>query len=293
MDIRHLEYFFEVAKHLNFTKAAQSLHVSQPSLSKTIKNLENELDVSLIYRSAKQIKLTDAGEAFFINTKHVLGAFNNLTSEINELMQLKKGEIKIGIPPIIGASFFSKLISHFKDAYPLVDIKLREVGTKTIKQEVKNESLDIGLICNLPADTDEFGLIEMDRDPLMVIINCDNPLASNKTMKLSYLKNESFILYRNDFSLYDRIISECLQNQFTPDIVCESSQKEFMVEMTGAKLGIALLPSRICQDITHPNIVSLPLENSDLHLDLGMIWKKDRYLSFAVREFISKSKEIV
>lgn len=292
MDIHQLEYFSEVAKNLSFTKAATALHVSQPSISKAIKNLENELGVPLFYRASKQIRLTDAGEAVLINAKHVLGALNNLTSELNDLMQLKKGEIRIGIPPIVGAAFFAKLISQYKESYPLVDITLTEVGTKTIKQQVNEGSLDIGLICNLPAD-DHFEVIEIFNDPLMLVVNRENPLASRRRVKFEEIKKESFILYRNDFSLYDRIIEACSQHQFFPNIVCESSQKEFMVEMVGAKLGIVLLPSKICKDINHPEIVAIPFENSTLNLELGMIWKKNRYLPFAVREFIFMSKEIV
>src|SRR5690625_2848964 len=102
MDIRHLEYFVEVAKHLNFTKAASSLHISQPSLSKAIKHMEGELGVPLFYRAFRQLELTDAGHALLQNAKQVLHSYQNLTSELNDLMNLKKGEIKIGIPPIIG-----------------------------------------------------------------------------------------------------------------------------------------------------------------------------------------------
>ncbi len=293
MDIRQLEYFSEVAKYLSFTKAASTLHVSQPSLSKAVQNLEGALGVPLFYRASKQIKLTDAGEAVLVNAKHVLEAFNNLTLELTDVMELKKGEIQIGIPPIVGASFFSKLISHFKEAYPLVNIILTEVGTKTIKQGVKDGSLDIGLICNLPTNNGDFEVIEVLNDPIMLVVNRENPLSLKKKIKFADIKNEPFILYRSDFSLYDCILEECLKHHFSPNIVCESSQKEFMLEMVGAKLGIVLLPSKICHDINHPKIIALPFENSTLHLELGMIWKKNRYLPFSVREFISKSKEIV
>src|SRR5690625_2189215 len=94
MDIRHLEYFTKVAKHLNFTKAASTLHISQPSLSKTIKSMEDELGVPLFYRSFRQLELTDAGEALLHNAKNVLGAYQNLTNELNDVMNLKKGDRK-------------------------------------------------------------------------------------------------------------------------------------------------------------------------------------------------------
>jgi len=291
VDIRHLEYFAEVAKHLSFTKAAATLHVSQPSISKAIKSIEEELGVPLFYRSSRQLELTDAGKAVLINAKNVLETFNNLTSELNDIMKLKKGEIRIGIPPIIGASFFSKLISQYKESYPSVEITLSEVGTKMIKQGVEEGSLDIGLICNLPIHGDSFELIQLLKDPLLLIVHKDHPLAGKPLLHLSELKSESFIFYRKDFSIYDRIIEECAKNDFYPNIVCESSQKDLMVELVEAKLGVALLPSKICQQLNNPEIKAIPLYESKINLELGMIWKRNRYLPFTVREFISVAEQ--
>ncbi len=291
MDIRHLAYFAEVAKHLSFTKAASALHVSQPSLSKAIKNLEAELGVPLFYRSSKRLELTDAGKALLANAKNVLEAFSNLTTELHDIMELKKGEIKIGIPPIIGAAFFSKLISQFKEVYPLVKITLIEVGTLKIKEGVEDGSLDIGLICNLPVQKDHFEVIKLLKDPLMLVVHQDHPLASKETVHFADLEHEAFILYRKDFSLHDRIIEECSKHRFYPSIVCESSQKDFMIEMVEAKLGVALLPSKICATLHHAQIKTIPFYEPQIHLELGMMWKKDKYLPFAVREFISMSRQ--
>lgn len=291
MDIRHLEYFSEVAKHLSFTKASQTLHVSQPSISKAIKNLEGELGVPLFYRSSKQLELTDAGKAVLMNAKKVLNAFKNLTLELTDLMELNSGEIRIGIPPIVGAAFFSKMISYFKEKYPLIKITLTEVGTKKIKQGVDDGSLDIGLICTLPAQGSNFEIINVIKDPLRLIVHSGHPLASKKTVNFSDLKNEPFILYRKDFTLYDLIIKECSKNDFQPNIVCESSQKDFLLGMVEGKMGVALLPSKICQNLNNKEISVLPFERSAVDLELGLIWKKEKYLSFAVREFISTSQQ--
>ncbi|UOR13087.1 LysR family transcriptional regulator [Halobacillus amylolyticus] len=292
MDIRHLEYFSEVARHLSFTKAASTLHVSQPSISKVIKNLEEELGVPLFYRS-KHLELTDAGRAVLANAKDVLEAFSNLTSELTDIMDLKKGEIKIGIPPIIGAAFFSNLISHYKEAYPLVEINLTEVGSKEIKRGVEDGSLDIGLICNIPIKKENFELIRVIKDPLMLIVHKENPLAEQNSIDLSKLEKEPFILYREDFTLYDRIMEECSMKGFAPKVVCHSSQKDFMIEMVEAKLGIALLPSKICHKINNPEIKAIPLTNSNINLELAMVWKKNKYLPFSVREFISMAEEFI
>ncbi|MCA0171886.1 LysR family transcriptional regulator [Bacillus sp. RAR_GA_16] len=285
MEIRHLEYFSEVARQLSFTKAAATLHVSQPSISKAIKNLETELGIPLFYRS-KQLELTDAGKAVLVNAQHVLRACKNLTAELSDITELKKGEIKIGVPPIIGAAFFSKIISQFKSLYPTVEILLTEVGSKMIKQGVDDGSLDIGLICNTPLRNSSFEAVQVIKDPLMLIVHHEHPLAKDDEITLADLASESFIMYRDDFTLYDRILDECAKNDFYPNIVCQSSQKDFMIEMVEAKLGIALLPSKIARSIKNDSIKAIPLIQSNINLELGMIWKKDKYLSFAVKKFI-------
>ncbi|MFM1652660.1 LysR family transcriptional regulator [Brevibacillus sp. B_LB10_24] len=292
MDIRHLSYFSEVAKHLSFSKAASALHISQPSISKAIKSIEEELGVPLFYRSTKQLELTDAGKAVLVNAKHVLESFDNLTSELNDIMEIKKGEIRIGIPPIVGAAFYSKLIIRYKALYPAIDIILTEVGTKTIKQGIEDGSLDVGLICSTPVQNDSLEAINLLKDPLMLLVHRDSDLAARQMVHISDVKNEPLILYRKDFSLHDRILEECAKNGFSPKVVCESSQKDFLIELVEARLGVTFLPEKICREIANPEVVALPLQGSELGLELGLIWKKGRYLPYCVRQFIELTKEM-
>lgn len=293
MDIRQIEYFAEVAKHLSFTKAASMLHVSQPSISKAIQNLEAELGVPLFYRSSKQLELTDAGQAVLVNAQQVLEAFKNLRSELTDLMELKKGQIRIGIPPIVGAEFFSKLISHYKEQYPYIEILLTEVGTKMIRQGVEAGELDIGLICSLCTTSENLETIGFMKDPLVLIVHQDHPFTNREFVQLADLEKESFIIYRKDFTLHDRIIEECSKQGFFPTIACETSQKDLFIEMVHAKLGIALLPKKICEKIPYDSIKMIPFREEKIFLELGITWKKNKYLSFAVREFIKLAHEFI
>lgn len=293
MDIRQIEYFAEVAKHLSFTKAASTLHVSQPSISKAIQNLEAELGVPLFYRSSKQLELTDAGQAVLVNAQRVLEAFKNMRSELTDLMELKKGQIRIGIPPIVGSEFFSKLVSQYKEKHPYIEILLTEVGSKMIRQGVEAGELDIGLICNLFVVNENLDTISILKDPLMLIVPEDHLLVKQKTTTIKALEKETFIIYRKDFTLYDRIIEECSRNGFFPSIACETSQKDLIIEMVAAKLGVALLPKKICDKIQNDKIVAIPFEDEKIHLELGITWKKNKYLSYAVREFITMAHDFI
>lgn len=286
MDIRHLEYFCEVARQRSFTKAAEALHITQPTISKMIKTLEDELGVPLFSRAAKQIELTDAGKAVYSQAQHVISAFQNLTSELSDVMNIKKGTIRIGLPPIASSSIFPRVIGEFNKIYPNIELELLEVGSKVVERGIEDGSLDIGVVCSLPERADSFELFACIKDPLMVIVHPEHRLASRDQVDFADLKDEAFVLYRNDFSLHDHIVARCIKSGFQPRIVCGSSQRDFMTEAVAAGLGIALLPRKICQELDSSRIKALHLAEPAVYLQLAVIWKKDKYLSFAAREWL-------
>lgn len=286
MDIRHLEYFSEVARHRSFTKAAQVLHVTQPTISKMIKTLEEELGVVLFTRSAKQIDLTDAGEAVFSQAQHVLSAFQNLTSELSDVMNIKKGNIRIGLPPIASSSVFPRVIGEFNKVYPEISLEIIEVGSKMVERGIEDGTLDIGVVCTLPDKQGVFEMFSFIKDPLMLIVHPEHDLAGRSEISFADLANESFVLYRDDFSLHDRIVERCIQSGFHPRVICESSQRDFMTEAVAAGLGVAFLPKKICQELDKSRIKALTITEPAVNLQLTVIWKADRYLSFVSREWL-------
>lgn len=291
MDIRHLEYFTTVAKHLSFTKASQVLHISQPTISKMIKSLENDLGVTLFYRSPR-IELTDAGRALFRQAKIILTSFENIESELADVMTMKKGSIRIGLPPIIGASFFPKIIGEFKEIYPQINIQIIEEGSKKIEKGIETGTLDIGVVCTLPVKKNAFDMFSFIKSPLMVILHPEHSLADRSMISFKDLESETFVLYREDFSLHDKIIERCIeQNGYHPHVICESSQRDFMVEMVAAKLGISFLPEKICSELDSNRIKAIPIEEPNIYLHLAMIWKKERYISFAAMEWLKFTSE--
>lgn len=285
MDIRHLTYFIEVANQRSFTKAAQILHITQPSISKMIKLLEEELDVILFYRSAKQIELTDAGKALLHQAQQIVNSFQNLTSELADVIHSKKGAITIGLPPMVGARFFPKIISDFTSLYPQISLTLLEVGSQKVQVGIDDGSLDIGVVM-LPVNETLFEIIPIIDEPLMLIVHPDHPLADKSIVELTELKDENFIFFRESFTLHDNIINRCIESGFSPKIAFKSSHWDFIAEMVAINFGIALLPRIICQDLDPTRIKIIPIAEPMIHWKLGIIWKKDRYLSFAAKEWL-------
>lgn len=285
MNIKQLETFVIVAKQLSFTKASEEMYITQSSVSKIIKSLEDELSAQLFYRTPN-IQLTDVGRELYKHSVNVLSMINSIPLEIGNLSKVRKGSVRIGIPPIIGSSFFPQVIGSFKSQYPGIDIKLTEVGSKGIIEHMETGDLDVGVICSYPSNSDEYNIFPLVKSQLMVGISSDDPLASRDYLSFSELKDHGFVLFKEDFSLYDSIIEGCTQNGFSPNIICNSSQKDFILEMVASKIGITCLPHVTCSHVKNDNLRFIPLEDPRIYLNLLIAWKKNRYLSYASREWL-------
>lgn len=292
MDIRHLQYFMEVARYRSFTKAAESLYITQPTISKTIKNIEEELGIILFDRSSKKIELTDAGKIMFEQGQHIVNSFQNLSSELHDLQNLKKGHIRIGLPPMIGSSFFPEVIGLFHQEYPDISIRIFEDGAKKVELDVESGLLDIGVTV-LPTDDELFHSFSFVQENLMLLVHPTHAFAGRDSVSLSELENELFVLFREDFALHDRIITECVRLGFQPHVVYESSQWDLISGMVAANLGIALLPETISHEVDQTRINVVPLIHPAIPWQLGMIWRKERYQSFATQEWIQFTQKIL
>lgn len=293
MDIRHLEYFLEVVRQGSFSKAAARLHITQPSISKMIKALEDEIGVTLLHRGAKQVELTDAGRALLEQAQQIVALFQNLAAELADVTHLQKGKLRIGMPPISASSVFPRALGEFKKNYPNISIEMYEFGSKKIAEALNEGSIDVGVVCSLPEKADLFGMLACVRDPLKVIVHPSHRLASCPAVDFSMLAGEPFVLYREDFSLHDQILKRCRQAGFQPQIICETSQRDFMTQMVAANLGVALLPGKICESLDPATIVAVPLAEPPLCLEMAVIWRKDRYLSFAAQRWITFTAELL
>lgn len=286
MEIKDLVYFVEVYTHRSFSQAAEKLHVTQPTLSKAVKFLEEELQVKLLERSTKQVVPTDVGDVVYKQAVKILKSVDDLSSELADVAGLQRGKIRIALPPMIGANFFPQILAQFYSRYPNITIELREDGAFNVAQNVESGALDLGVTL-LPIQQKSLNYFPFAVDRLMLAVYPQHPLAGRSEVKLKDLKDELFIFYRKDFTLHHRIKEECLLLGFEPKIAVESSQWDFISNMVAANLGIALLPSTICREFDPQKIKTVPLVSPVIPWNLGLIWPKDKYLTFAAREFIN------
>lgn len=285
MDLREIKLFIEVADHMSFTKAAEHSYVSQPSLSKIVKKLEEELQVELFDRSTRHLRLTDAGKIVYQQGRKALAPIYELNILLDELRNLDMGEIKIGIPPLIGTLFFPNIARNFHAKYPKVKLHLVELGAKRITELVEDSQIDLGIIV-LPADEEKFNVYPFITDEFVLFIYEEHPLSYRETVLLRELRDEKFVLFSEDFALHDYVKKACNEVGFEPHVSYESSQWDLLVELVSSKMGIALLPKSIYYMQNHSNIKMIPIKEPTLLWKLGIITKKDAYHSFSLKQLL-------
>ncbi|KGR88201.1 LysR family transcriptional regulator [Lysinibacillus odysseyi] len=290
MELRDLKSFIAVAQHGSFTKASQQLFVSQPSLSKNIKRLEEFLQVELLERSTRYVRLTDAGRIVYEQSKKALLALEEIPLLLNDLKQIHSGSIKIGIPPLIGTLFFPELARRFHEKYPNVQLELTELGAKRIWELVDNGHVNLGFVV-LPTNETLFQMKPFIEDEFVLFIHENHPLAGESEISISQLKDEKFILFSDEFTLHDLVIQACKDTGFIPNIIYKSSQWDLIIELVSSQLGITLLPKSIYKKQVNQQVKIVNLTET-LRWNLGIITKKDSYLPFAVKEFLAFTERL-
>lgn len=284
MMLRELQHFIAIVDYGNFSKAATNIYVSQPTLSKSIKKLEEKLNVHLFRRSTRTLQLTDAGHIVYQQALKILEETEELSALLDNLTHVPSGEISIGIPPLIGTLFFPKIASDFERLYPKVSLTLIEHGAKRIEILVNEGKVDVGLIV-LPTTEQHFHITPFIEEAFYLFTPLDHHLAKEEIVQITQLKEEKFILFNKDFALHQLIIQYCQRAGFQPRIAYESSQWDLITELVRADLGITLFPKSIHTKMTHNSVKMIPLQQPPMW-NLGVITKKDRYQSFAVRALI-------
>jgi DNA-binding transcriptional LysR family regulator len=290
LDVQALRYFVEVARQRGFTRASETLHVTQPAISKSVRALEEELGTPLLLRERRQVKLTEAGRIVLERAQGVLDSLRVIEEEVVELAALRRGRLRIGMPPIVGVAFFPPLLAEFHQAHPGITLELREEGSHHLEALVLNRELDVGAIV-LPTDEKAFGTMPFVRDELRAVLHPTHPLARRRELALRELEATPFVLYRPEFALHGHIIEACRRSGFKPAVVSESSHWDFIVAMVAANIGVALLPQTICRKLDPAQVRSIPLTKPVIPWNAALIWRRDRHLPPATRAFIELARQ--
>lgn len=291
MDLFQLTYFVEVAQKKSFTKASKSLHISQPSISKGIKALEDHWNVKLFNRNGKRVELTETGAWLLPRIESLIKDFSQLNEQMESPQLLNSGQLTVGIPPMIGSSFITSFIRHFISDYPQIELELLEVGSNDIISSIDEGLIQVGFVA-LPVATEMlYDFFIFNEEHLEVVLWPEHPLAKKKVITLEEIKDEPLVYYPKSFSLNPFIKTFYQKIMAHPRIVCQSSNWDFQAEIVRTQLGIALLPHTICQRLDDEKLVHIPLVEPQIPWTLAMVWKSKGFLPHPARTWVQSFKD--
>ena len=289
MELRQLEYFQMAARLRNITRAAERLRVSQPNITVAIKKLEAELGIQLFDRSQKQLALTPEGAVFLNRIELALRNIQDAVLEVNEYKQLQKGSIKIGIPPMMGAYLFPRIFSSFQKKYSHLDIYLHEEGSMSIREQLERDELDFGIII-ISGASNHLELLPMVTSQIVACVPENSPLAKKPFLTKEDIAKSNVIMLKEGSFLRQTILGKLKDQNIAPNIVLESNQVVTIKGLVASGVGISFLLDMVLEDA--PGITAIPLEEP-IFVDVGLAWKKDRYISKAAQSFMDFCKDIL
>ncbi|WP_434777636.1 LysR family transcriptional regulator [Neisseria sp. Ec49-e6-T10] len=292
MEIKALRYFIEVVKQNSFTRSAEQLFVTQSTVSKMIKHLEEELGVTLLVRKGKVFTLTDAGKVVFEHGQTVLAAQQQLKIALSDLDKLAYGELSIGLPPMVGSTYFAPILQQYRQKWPNIKLTIIEAGARTLEELARAGKIEVGVTV-LPTETSTFKYLKFACSELCLLATADSYWRNKKEVTIEELQNEPFILYHDDFALAKRIILAAKTAGFEPNIAGKSSQWDFIVAMVQAKLGIALLPKILCKKLDQTQFHWCPMNSPVINWELALFWQNTGYLSRSALSFIELTQSLL
>lgn len=282
MDIKPLRYFQAVALARSFTRAAEQLHVAQPAISMAIKKLEAELELTLFHRHERQISLTDEGEKLLQHSQKILQALDDARLEMAELKGLTRGEVRVGIPSMLGSYYFPPILMAFRHRYPELNLSVIEGGTWQLQQMLERGELDLGIIVAefVPEELKAETFLQAE---MLVTVARDHPLAQQTRISYDDFFNEELVMFKEGYfhrKIVDRMAQEAGRS---PNIGFETNLIPLIKSIVKQGFGISTLLGMVIEE--DADLVGLSF-TEPVWLDLSIAWRRDGYLSRANQAFV-------
>jgi len=291
MELRHLLYFKTVAQELHFGNAAAKLFISQPPLSRQIKELEDELGVMLFTRTNKRVTLTDAGKYFKDEVDAIFARLDESKSMVKQIHKSESGELKIGYISSVYQQHLADVLMAMRDVFPHVKTNLFEIPTLTQVKALEQGNLDVGIL-RAPIHSNQLTVQTLFFDPFMVVIPNGTPAFTTQNQLAVHLKQSPFIFFSKDFAprYNDKLLEICQRMGFTPTIVHEANNVHSILQLIEAGLGVSILPSSLKQQYGYLKVTFIPLENIPVNTEVVLAYKPTNQ-NAALKWFIEHYQE--
>lgn len=285
MQFQQLQYYVAVAETRHFTRAADLVHVAQPSLSQQIKALERELGADLFLRARGNITLTDAGEALLPLARRILADAETARHEVGELVQLRSGRVRLGATPSVCTGLLPDVLRTFHDRYPGIRLLIEEGGSHDLVRELARGALDLALVVlPLPSPSPALTTVEVLREDLVVVSSPDAPAPGRgRTVRISDLEGERLVMFRYGYDLRELTVAACRSAGFEPDFAVEGGEMDAVLGFVRAGLGVAVVP-RVVATRSGRGLRVTPLAPPGLHRTIALAHRSDVAPPRAARE---------
>jgi DNA-binding transcriptional LysR family regulator len=257
MEISQLKYVLTVAKHQNFSRAANEVCVTPSSLSQQIKKLEDELGVVLFGRTTRSVHLTPAGIEFVENARKIMSEISDINTTMQKYLVGESGQISIGNSPALGAYGITSLIVSFQKTYPKISLDFHEAECFDLYPLLYNGKIDVAFLTAFNKCKPGKMLLEsypLVDDELVIIANTSHPFASREIIDLREASQESFISFSKSSGLFIDTIDACHLAGFEPKFVYDTQYTDTCLGLVAEGMGIAILSSRTVANNSRKNI---------------------------------------
>jgi LysR family transcriptional regulator, benzoate and cis,cis-muconate-responsive activator of ben and cat genes len=288
MELRHLRYFVAVAEEENVSHAALKLHVSQPGISRQIRDLEDEIGFQLFERSAKSLKLTAAGKTFLAGAKSVLQHADDAVKKARAVSGGTNGEIHVGYAPSLTVQILPPMLRAFQGEFPQVRVTLHDLSSEEMLTQLGKKKLHVALTVRPPAKMLRgLSFVEIARYAIVVAVAPGHPLAKLKAITLQQAAPEPLIgLNRKDYPEYHVETKRLFAAVgLKPNFAEEHEGGTAIIAAVEAGRGIALVPSSLAC-IVGARVKLIPLKPALPPIPVGALWRKDND-SAMVKKFIA------
>jgi DNA-binding transcriptional LysR family regulator len=274
IELRHLEYFRAVAEELNFGRAADRLFISQPGLSRQIKQMEEILEVQLFERTKRKVQLTVAGKFLKSEVDYIFNHLELTKSQLKEIANGNIGELRIGFLGSAAHTILPELLVKVSQQYPGIQSNLEELSNTLQLEMLERDKLDLGFVrlARVP-ETLEMKLVH--QDTFSIVLPVGHFINEENFKNIGQLKNENYILFSHDYSsiYYNKIMSICEDRGFSPKISHKSVHALTIFKLVEAGLGIAIVPSSLKQGYDL-QVKFIELKKIPQKTELFAVWKK-------------------
>jgi DNA-binding transcriptional LysR family regulator len=282
VQIQQLSYFVAVARTRHFTRAAELTGVSQPSLSKQIRVLENSLGTPLFVRNRGAIELTSAGQALLPHAQRILIDVESAERTVHEVANLRRGRVRMGATPSLCEGLLPDALRRFHETYPDIDLEVQEAGSRVLTRELAQGRLDVALlIVPLHTDDPDIETTPILRERLVLASRTDSGFPER--MDVSDLRDLPLVMFREGYDLRDVTLRACRTAGFEPRLAVEGGEMSAVLRFVEAGLGHAVVPSMVLA--SRPELQSTVLENPPLDRVIALAHRSSEALPLAARAF--------